>query len=340
MRASVFELALAGVSRLPPGFAAAVALGFICSTSASAQTPDVNACALPFPFPAEVIEARVLMVSDVHGTHETSGLAGELACTFARSGGPVTVAIEMSRDEQTALDVYLESDGGEAARSALISRPYWETRALASVATLAMIERLRALRRSGTSLSLIAIDASSADLTPPPTLTPEQEEKARNHARRMMGDRNAADAQLQNWLNMIATMPVRNRVMAQLLGDAVRSDPARRFVVLLDRAHISKLGVPLPGVDSMASILASEGVSLTSLTTIFLEGSLWGCPIDGGNCGPLEFPKPMIPRLSGGRSPGVYLSGEFPGYDGLIVFGRVTAAEPANPAAVRQASRE
>lgn len=329
-------------SRLAPsGLTVTLALGFIVSTVASAQqTPDDQACWLPFAFPTAAIEARILMVSEVHGTHETFRLAGELACTFARSGDPVTVAIEMSRDEQTALDAYLASDGGEAARSALVSRPHWERSTLANVAAFAMIERLRDLSRSGATVSLMAIDASPADLASPPTLTPEQEEGLRAYVRRGLGDGAAAEAQLPVFRNMIALTTIRDRIMAQLVGDAVRSDPARRFVVLLGGAHISKVsGVPFPGVDSMASLLMSEGVAVTSLTAIFMEGAFWGCLVDGGgNCGPHEFPKGGFDAQVAGRSPGVYLSDEMPGFDGLIVFERVTAAEPANPRAATQAA--
>lgn len=341
MRTTISGLAPAGIRRILSGLAVTLALGFIVSTGASGQqTSDAEACALPFAFPAGALEARILMVSEVHGTHETFRLAGELACNFARSGDPVTVAIEMSRDEQSALDAYLASDGGEAARSALISRPHWERSTLANVAALAMFERLRALRRSGVSVSLMAIDAAPADLASPPTLTTEQEEGLRAYVRQGMGDGATAAAQLPTFRNMIALTIVRDRIMAQLVGDAARSDPDRRFVVLLGGAHISKLsGVPFPGVDSMASLLLAEGMSLTSLTAIFTEGAFWGCLLDGGgNCGPHEFPKGGFDAQVAGRNPGVYLSDEMPGYDGLIVFERVTAAEPANPRAATQVS--
>ena len=100
-------------ARILPGLAVAFAVGFVCGTSASAQVADQTACELPFPFPAAAIEARVLMVGDLHATRETPRLAAELTCTLARSGAPVTLAIEMPRDEQPALEVYLDSDGGE-----------------------------------------------------------------------------------------------------------------------------------------------------------------------------------------------------------------------------------
>jgi hypothetical protein len=323
------------------GLAVTLAQGFIFGASASAQqASDEPACALPFEFPAETLDARILMVNEGHGTHESFRLAGELACTFLRSGAPVTVAIEMSRAEQAALDAYLASDGGEAARSALISRPHWQTNTLANVAALAMFERLRALRDSGASVSLMAIDGSPADLASPPALTPEQEAGVRAYVRQGMGEGAEAEAQLPTFRNMIASTIVRDRIMAQLVGDAVRSNPERRFVVLLGGAHISKVGgTPFPGIDSMASILVSEGLELTSLMSTHLGGSFWGCLITGGNCGPHEFPEFLLDATAAGRGAGVYLSDERAGYDGLIIFEHVTAAEPANPAAVTNGSR-
>jgi hypothetical protein len=334
------SLAPTGITRMRSGIALALALGFILSPGASAQqASDEPVCALPFPFPAEAIQARILMVGEAHGTHESFRLAGELACTFVQSGAPVTVAIEMRRDEQPALDAYLASDGGEAARSALITRPHWETSTLANVALLAMMEQLRGLRRSGESVSLMAIDASPADLASPPTLTPEQEEGVRAYVRRGMGEGAEAQAQLPTFRNMIASTIIRDRIMAELVSDVVRSDSARRFVVVLGGAHISKLGgTPFPGVESMASILVSQGVPITSLNVTHLGGSFWGCLITGGNCGPHEFPEFLLDAQAAGRAPGVSLTDEFPGYDGLIVFERVTAAEPANPLLAGQSS--
>jgi hypothetical protein len=252
------------------------------------------------------------MVGDLHATHETPRLAAELTCTFARSGAPVTLAIEMPRDEQAALEVYLASDGGEAARSALISRPFWQrgALALASVANFAMIERIRALRKAGAPVSLLAIDASSTDLTPPPVPTPEQEEGVRARAKEMN-----SEAFIPVLLNAAAATTVRDRVMAQLVGDALRSDPARRFVVLLGAVHTNRLkGVPYAGGNSVASLLAPEVESLT-LSTSALGGAAWACLPGGSGFGPLPFPPSNEQRTA--RGAGVYLSGELQDYDGL-----------------------
>ena len=60
----------------------------ICATGASAQPADRTVCELPFPFPPAATEARVLMVGNLHATHETPRLAAELTCTVARTDPP------------------------------------------------------------------------------------------------------------------------------------------------------------------------------------------------------------------------------------------------------------
>jgi hypothetical protein len=115
--------------------------------------------------------------------------------------------------------------------------------------------------------------------------------------------------------------------------------PPRRFVVLLGAVHTNRLkGVPYAGVNSVASLLAPEVESLTTLSTSALGGAAWACLPGGSGCGPLPFPPSNEQRTA--RGAGVYLSGELQdydglenlkGYDGLIVFARATPAEPAVP---------
>lgn len=146
----------------------------------TAQGSEDLSCTLPFTFSSEVFETRIVLLGDLHGTREALQLAAELVCTLSRKDTPVTLAIEMPHEEQTALNAYLTSDGGNAARSALIASPFWRLRrdGLNTVATLAMIDRIRELRQRGAPLTILAIDASSYDFTLPlPKITPEQEQR-------------------------------------------------------------------------------------------------------------------------------------------------------------------
>lgn len=308
---------------------------FLAATLGCERATEARLCALPFTFPAAATEARIVMLGDLHGTHETPQLAAELACALARSGTPVTLAIEMPHDEQVALDAYLASDGGDAARGALIARPFWQRRdGTASVATLEMIDRIRALRQRGAQLSILAIDASRSDLARPltNTITPEQEQSLRAAVMKEMGSEGAqlvAEilAELPEWL-------LRDRAMAQHMADAMRTDTSRRFVVLAGNAHTGKLAdVPFPGMRSMASILAPQFESLLSLNTAAMSGAFWGCTLH--DCGLHELPLGLRDELG----PGVHMgyTGEDAHaqdrYDGTVIFERATAAEPAASAA-------
>lgn len=318
---------------------------FLAATLGCEQATDARLCALPFTFPAAATEARIVMLGDLHGTHETPQLAAELACALARSGTPVTLAIEMPHDEQVALNAYLASDGGDAARGALIARPFWQLRrdGTASVATLEMIDRIRALRQRGAQLSILAIDASRSDLARPPTntITPEQEQSVRAWVMKEMGSEGAQSEGAQVVSEILAMLPellLRDSAMAQHMADAMRTDRSRRFVVLAGNAHTGKLAdEPFPGQRSMASILAPQFESLLSLNTAAMSGAWWGCAHD---CGLHEvddlLPLGLRDELAR-RGPGVHMGytvGQAQdAYDGTVIFERATAAEPAASAA-------
>jgi erythromycin esterase-like protein len=238
------------------------------SMSVAAQTKRVPGtdCALPFTLPPAVTDARIVMMGDMHGTHETPRMAAEIACTIARNGTPVTLAIEMPHDEQAALDAYLASDGGDAARSSLIARSFWRTRddGLNTVATLGMIDRIRTLRYRGVPLAMLAIDAPSTAWTQPlpkVTLTAEQDQNLRAMVKGMAG--NQAEQAIAELRSMLPGLIVRDRAMAQYMAEAIKADSARRFVVMAGNAHTNKLADgSLPGLQSMASLLLPQVKSL------------------------------------------------------------------------------
>ena len=311
-------------------------LAFSISAVSQPKPAEDRPCALPFTFPAAITDASMVMLGDMHGTHETPRLAAELACTFARAGTTVTLAIEMPSDEQAALDAYLASDGKEAAQSALITRPFWRNSrdGRASVATMAMIDRIRTLRQRGAPLALLAIDAPSTTWTQPlPKVTPEQEKLLRAKMKES-GDKDA-EQQVPQLLALIPAVIVRDRAMAQHMTDAMHADPARRFVILAGNAHTGKLADGmLPGVQSMASILLPQVKSLLSLNTAALKGAFWGWVL-GRDPGPseLELPAPLREELTK-RGAGVHMGYAGPSaspnaFDGTIIFEHSTPAEPA-----------
>jgi hypothetical protein len=117
-------------------------------------------CSLPVPLPEAVASARLVYLGEYHGTEETPLFAAEFACVQAQVGQPVTLALEMLQAEQPALDTYLASDGGPAARRKLLAGSFWRntTDGRASTGTLAMIERVRLMRRSGLNVALLPLD--------------------------------------------------------------------------------------------------------------------------------------------------------------------------------------
>src|SRR5690242_6766716 len=63
---------------------------------------------------------RFIIVGEMHGTNETPALVGDLACELSASK-PVTVAVEFNVAATPVLDSYLQSDGREKARAALLA---------------------------------------------------------------------------------------------------------------------------------------------------------------------------------------------------------------------------
>lgn len=115
-------------------------------------------------------ETRWIMLGEIHGTAEMPVALTDLACLAGERMRPVVVAIEQTVENQPILDRYLVSDGGEAARAALLAAPMWRGRwkdGRSSEAMLAMIERLRIMKRARRIARVVAFDPdvseSSAD---------------------------------------------------------------------------------------------------------------------------------------------------------------------------------
>jgi hypothetical protein len=97
-------------------------------------------------------ETQWVMVGEMHGTIEMPALFADLVCEAAASGRPVTVALEQDAGMQPAIDTFLTSDGGVAARTAFLAAPMWSGKmqdGRASQAMLALYDRLRVMNRAG-----------------------------------------------------------------------------------------------------------------------------------------------------------------------------------------------
>lgn len=121
-----------------------------------------------------------LLLAEFHGSMQAPRLFADLVCAAARDGRPVVAALEMTPDNQPALDAYLASDGGGAAKAALALAPAWKARdGRASQAVFEAVERIRAYRQAGARITLAAFDHAIAT---PGTSALREEALARNLA--------------------------------------------------------------------------------------------------------------------------------------------------------------
>jgi hypothetical protein len=103
----------------------------------------------------------LLLGEDGHGTNEMPRTTADLVCAAAAAHRPVTVGVEFAFRNQPLLDDFMASDGGPAARAALLAAPMWDpdwADGKSSRAMLALLEWLRMQHRSGIVSRVIAFD--------------------------------------------------------------------------------------------------------------------------------------------------------------------------------------
>ena len=110
---------------------------------------------------------RVLVLGEFHGTREIPLLVRRLVDDYSRNG-PVVLALELPRGENTTLRDYLDSDGGAMARQHVHGRAFWTVRddqhdGRRSRDMLAMIEDLRALKAQGRVIDVVGYDVDNSD---------------------------------------------------------------------------------------------------------------------------------------------------------------------------------
>lgn len=195
-------------------------------------------------------ETRWVIVGEMHGTNETPDAFTNLVCLAAQSRGPVTVAIEYPADMQAVLDVWLASDGGESARTALLAAPFWRRSTQdgrTSVAFLRMLDRLRMMHRAGTVRSVRAFC--------PPNDGP------------VVSDYNAA--------------------MADRLTTIADAAPGLVMVLVGNFHAINRvMTTPQGSIRPAASLLPAN--KKASVDIVGSGGSMWACQMDG--CHRYDYP--------------------------------------------------
>lgn len=231
------------------------------------------------------------LIGEYHGTVEMPGIAGDAACAAVAAGRPVVLGVELTPADQPAIDAFMASDGGAAARAALTEAPGWREEGGRSTAAIAdLIDRMRLLAKHH-PISVIAFDT----------------------AREPHG-----------------TSPQREAAMAAALSTARARVPGGLVVALTGVGHADKEGFTSskpPFLAAAGHLPASQTVSLAFARP---GGRYWGCTTPSGDasggCKAYDMParEPVVPR-------GITLDPALrSGFDGIYSPGRpYSASRPA-----------
>jgi len=261
-----------------------------CSSSARPGAGPVTAPAAADLPPALTAPRGTLLFGDLHGTRELPAFVAHVTRALAATQ-PVVLALEVRADEAPSIPAFLASDGGPAARAALLRDAWWQSAyqdGRRSVAMVELLDTARRLRASGARVDVACFDAAR-----PPD-----------------GVIDAAEREASMAHTLIALR-------------AARPDAA--FVVYAGNLHTIRKGVDFqPGFDWMAMRLAQAGISFITLNARYRDGTAWlshgatpeSCGID------------QVHGIPG--EPGVHLEASADGnYDGWYDVGPITASPPA-----------
>ncbi|MFY2564201.1 hypothetical protein ACN469_41805 [Corallococcus terminator] len=114
----------------------------------------------------EVLDlGMTLLVGEQLGSREAPAVVGELVCQVAEAGLPVALGLSIPRSEQERVDRYLASAGAPSDQDALLEGRFWQRTyqdGRSSRAVLDLIDRVRAMRMAGLSVTLLAYDTDLA----------------------------------------------------------------------------------------------------------------------------------------------------------------------------------
>lgn len=192
-------------------------------------------------------DARIIVIGELHGTAEVPAAFAEMVCEAAQRG-PVTVALELPQGMQPEMDAFLAAEDDAAALLALEGTPFLDPTMIdgrTSLAMVAMLNRIRALRAEGLDVTI--------HLFQPSTRRPSGFE--------------------QSWYELD---------MAKALAVGIYARPESRVLVLVGNLHARKVGiaeVPEVGLPAIAHLPATE---VLSLKVAQQGGEAWNC---GSACG-------------------------------------------------------
>jgi hypothetical protein len=272
--------------------AALLMWGFVATQAIAAQA--ASDAAYTVREAAALIDAdtggrHIVMLGEIHGTHEIPAIAGELAARWTRGASrhPLLLGLEAASVDQSRVDRYLASKGTAADRASLLAGAHWTERhhdGRDSQAMAALIERMRALRAAGADVSIAMFDAPGT------------------------GERDAR--------------------MAASLRKAIAAHPAARVLVLTGNVHamtgkppeMFNDGKPFTPPTTMARHLAD--LHPVSIEFRAMQGDAWTCQDTCGRhalpTGTRSMAGPTLERHDPGES-----------WDYLVALPRFTASPPA-----------
>jgi hypothetical protein len=248
----------------------------------------------------EALASPLLLVGELHGTVEMPALFARLVCAAAarEPRREILVGLEIYSSAQDALERYLGSDGGPAARQAVLDQAFWQREfqdGRSSIARLDLLEALRHDKAEGLRITVVALDPGDLQNSP--------------------GERDAG--------------------MAAALVEAIeRRHPARTFVLVGDVHARLAPGYPWDPSASYRSLgvrLQARYGDVQALRALASGGSAWLCTsAKSEECGV----QPQRERDSGGPTPRIEAAAEDAaktGFTGTLFCGPVSPSLPARP---------
>jgi hypothetical protein len=192
-----------------------------------------------------------LLFGDIHGTCEIPRFIGEVVTALVERES-VVLALELRADQAPSIPTFLASDGGDAARAAMLADDWWQGPYFDgrnSVAMLELLETARRLSASGAPLEVLCFDAAR-----PPSYQIDPE--------------------------------VREEIMARTVIAHRAARPETTFVVFAGNLHTRRTAWDgIPGFAWMAMRMAQAGVVFTTLVPRYRTGTAWTCGVDPASAG-------------------------------------------------------
>jgi hypothetical protein len=134
----------------------------IACASFSAHASKRGPACPPLEVPARLTSPNaVIMLGELHGTEQAPRFVGDLACTLAARGLPVTVALELPVEFSGLLGRLVSDDRPNAAEWQTLFGGTWQD-GRRSTAIAALVERLAAMRHAGANMEAASYAPDSA----------------------------------------------------------------------------------------------------------------------------------------------------------------------------------